>query len=102
KISSNEGGLDKTKLFNSKELEIATDQYDENRILGCGGQGMAYKGMLFDGRIVAVKKSKITVAWRPKCPPLSMNSSPMETFLVSSMIKMKSTRGRGIYDYALS
>ncbi|TYG99822.1 hypothetical protein ES288_A10G226400v1 [Gossypium darwinii] len=58
KMSSNEGGLDKAKLFNSKELEIATDQFNENRILGCGGQGMVYKGMLSDGRIVAVKKSK--------------------------------------------
>ncbi|MFQ6646578.1 hypothetical protein Gotur_019678 [Gossypium turneri] len=57
-MSSNEGGLDKAKLFSSKELEIATDQYNENRILGCGGQGMVYKGMLSDGRIVAVKKSK--------------------------------------------
>ncbi|KAK8276750.1 hypothetical protein V6Z12_D10G221100 [Gossypium hirsutum] len=58
KMSSNEGGLDKAKLFSSKELEIATDQFNENRILGCGGQGMVYKGMLSDGRIVAVKKSK--------------------------------------------
>ncbi|MFQ6671145.1 hypothetical protein Gotur_035765 [Gossypium turneri] len=57
-MSSNGGSLDITKLFNSKELEIATDQYDENRILGCGGQGMVFKGMLSDGRIVAVKKSK--------------------------------------------
>ncbi|PPD79818.1 hypothetical protein GOBAR_DD23266 [Gossypium barbadense] len=55
---SNEGGLDKAKLFSSKKLEIATDQFNENRILGCGGQGMVYKGMLSDGRIVAVKKSK--------------------------------------------
>ncbi|XP_052880769.1 wall-associated receptor kinase 2-like [Gossypium arboreum] len=58
KMSSNEGGLDKAKLFSSKELEIATDKYNENRILCCGGQGMVYKGMLFDGRIVAVKKPK--------------------------------------------
>ncbi|KAK8662025.1 hypothetical protein V6N13_091613 [Hibiscus sabdariffa] len=58
KLSSNEGGLDKAKLFSSKELEAATDQYNENRILGRGGQGLVYKGMLPDGRIVAVKKSK--------------------------------------------
>ncbi|MFQ6646597.1 hypothetical protein Gotur_019839, partial [Gossypium turneri] len=57
-MSSNQGGLDKAKLFSSKELEIATDQFNENRILGCGGQGMVYKGMLSDGRTVAVKKSK--------------------------------------------
>ncbi|MFQ6657886.1 hypothetical protein Gotur_027373 [Gossypium turneri] len=58
KMSSNQGDLDKAKLFSSKELEIATDQFNGNRILGCGGQGMVYKGMLSDGRIVAVKKSK--------------------------------------------
>ncbi|KAK8642885.1 hypothetical protein V6N13_012210 [Hibiscus sabdariffa] len=58
KLSSNEGGLDKAKLFTSKELETATDQYNENRILGRGGQGMVFKGMLQDGRIVAVKKFK--------------------------------------------
>ncbi|KAK1410810.1 hypothetical protein QVD17_37350 [Tagetes erecta] len=55
-----DGGLvDRTILFTSKELEVATDHYNENRILGRGGQGTVYKGMLVDGRIVAVKKSKI-------------------------------------------
>ncbi|PON89667.1 Wall-associated receptor kinase [Trema orientale] len=49
----------KTKLFNSKELEKATDHYNTNRILGQGGQGTVYKGMLEDGKIVAVKKSKL-------------------------------------------
>ena len=55
-LSSNENNVQKTKLFNSKELENATGRFNENRILGKGGQGTVYKGMLVDGRIVAVKK----------------------------------------------
>uniref|UniRef100_A0A2N9EYE9 Protein kinase domain-containing protein n=1 Tax=Fagus sylvatica TaxID=28930 RepID=A0A2N9EYE9_FAGSY len=42
-----------------RSLETATDQFSESRILGKGGQGMVYKGMLTDGRIVAIKKCNI-------------------------------------------
>ncbi|XP_059654916.1 wall-associated receptor kinase-like 10 [Cornus florida] len=58
-LSSGDSNVEKTKLFTSKELENATDHFNENRILGQGGQGTVYKGMLIDGKIVAVKKSKI-------------------------------------------
>ncbi|KAL4599876.1 hypothetical protein ACB092_11G159200 [Castanea dentata] len=55
-LSSNENNVQKAKIFNSKELENAADRFNENRILGKGGQGTVYKGMLIDGRIVAIKK----------------------------------------------
>ncbi|XP_022722173.1 putative wall-associated receptor kinase-like 13 [Durio zibethinus] len=58
-LSSNEGNVEKIRLFTTKELEKATDYYHENRIIGQGGQGTVYKGMLTDGSIVAIKKSKM-------------------------------------------
>ncbi|KAH6789261.1 hypothetical protein C2S51_004267 [Perilla frutescens var. frutescens] len=58
RLSTIDGGFEKIKLFEAKELARATDGYDEDRILGRGGQGTVYKGMLRDGRIVAVKKLK--------------------------------------------
>ncbi|XP_050142579.1 wall-associated receptor kinase-like 1 isoform X2 [Malus sylvestris] len=51
-ISSN------AKLFTAEELERATDNYNESRFLGEGGYGTVYKGMLPDGTIVAVKRSR--------------------------------------------
>ncbi|MBA0664396.1 hypothetical protein Goklo_004410, partial [Gossypium klotzschianum] len=51
--------VEKVKLFTSMEIEKATNYYNENRILGQGGQGTVYKGMLTDGSIVAIKKSKM-------------------------------------------
>lgn len=58
-LSSEGNNVEQTKLFACNELENATDHYHENRILGQGGQGTVYKGMLTDGRVVAIKKSKV-------------------------------------------
>nr|XP_048328239.1 wall-associated receptor kinase-like 3 [Ziziphus jujuba var. spinosa] len=58
-ISSGEVNVEaRTPLFDSKQLEKATDHFNVDRILGQGGQGTVYKGMLTDGKIVAVKKSQ--------------------------------------------
>ncbi|KAB5514813.1 hypothetical protein DKX38_028719 [Salix brachista] len=60
---SGEVNVDKIKMFPSKELDKATDHYNANRTLGQEGQGTVYKGMLADGKIVAVKKSKVIDEW---------------------------------------
>ncbi|XP_047155361.1 wall-associated receptor kinase-like 10 [Vigna umbellata] len=59
RMSSNEANVDKAILFSLDDLEKATDNFNMDRVLGKGGQGTVYKGMLVDGRIVAVKKFKV-------------------------------------------
>ncbi|CBI18947.3 unnamed protein product, partial [Vitis vinifera] len=58
-LSSQEGSNETVKIFSAEELEKATDKYAENKIIGQGGYGTVYKGTLTNGRIVAIKKSKM-------------------------------------------
>ncbi|KAL6847118.1 hypothetical protein ACP4OV_022971 [Aristida adscensionis] len=51
--------VDTIRILSENEIKKATDNYSEDRILGCGGHGMVYKGILEDNKEVAIKKSKV-------------------------------------------
>ncbi|KAL2906976.1 Wall-associated receptor kinase 5 [Bienertia sinuspersici] len=48
---------DSSKIYTADQLKAATNNYSEDRILGKGGFGTVYKGIL-NGREVAIKKPK--------------------------------------------
>ncbi|XP_056698462.1 wall-associated receptor kinase-like 8 [Spinacia oleracea] len=58
-MATDESAMATIKIFTIDELERVTDNFNEDRILGKGGQGTVYKGMLSEGRIVAIKKSEV-------------------------------------------
>ncbi|VVA97486.1 unnamed protein product [Arabis nemorensis] len=47
------------KIFTEEGMKTATNGYDKSRILGEGGQGTVYKGILLDKSIVAIKKARL-------------------------------------------
>ncbi|KAF7847995.1 hypothetical protein BT93_L2384 [Corymbia citriodora subsp. variegata] len=58
-LSAHEGSIESVRIFTYEELKKATDHYHEGRILGQGGQGTVYRGILPNNTVVAIKKAKI-------------------------------------------
>ncbi|KAG8390034.1 hypothetical protein BUALT_Bualt01G0041200 [Buddleja alternifolia] len=55
----NSGGGKSAKIFTGKQIKKATNSFAKDRLLGVGGYGEVYKGILEDGTIVAVKCAKL-------------------------------------------
>ncbi|KAJ7973383.1 Protein kinase [Quillaja saponaria] len=43
------------QVFTYKELEVATDKFSEENVIGNGGFGVVYRGVLSDGTVAAIK-----------------------------------------------
>lgn len=57
-LSEGSGGRS-AKLFSSQEMKRATHNFAKERLLGSGGFGDVYKGVLAGGTVVAVKSAKV-------------------------------------------
>lgn len=50
--------IDGVKGFAFSEMELATNNFDNSSLVGQGGYGKVYRGVLADGTVVAIKRAQ--------------------------------------------
>ncbi|KAH6801421.1 hypothetical protein C2S52_001885 [Perilla frutescens var. hirtella] len=84
-----EGTIGETKLFLLEELEKATDDFNKTRILGQGGQGIVYKGMLSDGCCLETEVPLLVYEFLPNGTLSNLIHDPSTEVLVSWNMRLK-------------
>ncbi|KAL8110599.1 wall-associated receptor kinase 5-like [Apium graveolens] len=57
-LNKSESTAERAKIYTEEELKKATNNYDESNVIGQGGYGTVYKGMVAN-TVVAIKRSKV-------------------------------------------
>ncbi|KAG0606155.1 hypothetical protein M758_9G118500 [Ceratodon purpureus] len=73
----------KPNLYSHKEIKLATKNFDKRNKVGEGGFGVVYKGELYDGTVVAVKK-------------LTMSSSQMLSEFLNEIVVISGLKHRNL------